>query len=159
MGPDQGAPALLQYEKMKKQHVRLSKKDGEKLKALVSRGSLRRRELKRAKALLALDRGGTFKEVSTAIDISSATISSWAGKYRRQGLAFLKDKPRPGRPKNITKKQRAKIVALAKTEPPEGHERWSLRLLAEKAISLGYVNSISHQYINQILKESELQIY
>lgn len=115
--------------------------------------------MKRAIALLELGQGKTYKEVAAKLGISSVTISAWADKYEEVGLALLKDKPRPGRPPIITGGQREKIVALAGSDPPEGHEKWSLRLLAEKAISLGYVDSISHQYINQILKESEIQLY
>lgn len=144
---------------MKKEHVQLTDEDKATLRRLVSQGALKRRGLKRAIALLLLNNGDTFKEVSLELGVSSATVSAWSEKYKKEGLSFLRDKPRPGRPQNITRKQRAKIVALAKSTPPEGHERWSLRLLAEKAIALGYVDSISHQYINQILKESELRIF
>ncbi|MCO6486834.1 MAG: helix-turn-helix domain containing protein [Phaeodactylibacter sp.] len=126
---------------------------------MISEKALNPRGLKRAAALLELDNGKTYKEVSEMIDVSSVTVSSWARKYKKTGLDFLKDKPRPGRPKDITSRQRAKIVALAKSKPPEGHEKWSLRLLAEKAVALGLVDSISHQYINQILKDDELSIY
>lgn len=144
---------------MRKAHVHLAIRDKTKLKVLMSNGSLGARAIKRAAALLELGQGKTYKEVATKIGVSSITLSSWADKYEEVGLAFLKDKPRPGRPPSITGGQRAKIVALAGSDPPEGHEKWSLRLLAEKAITLGYVDSISHQYINQILKESEIQLY
>lgn len=144
---------------MEKQHIRLTEEDKARLEGLMSRDALKARGLKRAFALLALDEGKTYKEVAAELGVSSATISAWAGKYEEEGLAFLEDRPRPGRPRNITGRQKAKILALARSAPPEGHERWSLRLLAEKAIALGYVNSISHQYINQILKENELSIF
>ncbi len=144
---------------MRKAHVQLAIRDKTELKVLISKGSLGGRALKRATALLELSQGETYKEVAAKVGVSSVTISSWANKYEEVGLAFLKDKPRPGRPPNITAQQRAKIVELASSEAPEGHEKWSLRLLAEKAMTLGYVDSISHQYINQILKESEIQLY
>lgn len=144
---------------MEKQHIRLTEEDKARLEGLMSRDALKARGLKRAFALLALDEGKTYKEVAAELGVSSATISAWAGKYEEEGLAFLEDRPRPGRPRNITGRQKAKILALARSAPPKGHERWSLRLLAEKAIALGYVNSISHQYINQILKENELSIF
>lgn len=144
---------------MKKQHIHLTANDKETLKGLISEGALPPKGLKRAAALLELDQGKTFKEVAKTVKVASTTVSSWASKYEKAGLSFLKDKPRPGRPKDITAGQRAKILALANSEPPEGHEKWSLRLLAEKAIALGYVDSISHQYINQILKDDELSIY
>ena len=140
---------------MKKQHVELSATDKTRLKTLISRGSLKRRALKRATALLELGQGKTFKEVSEAIKVSGATVSAWADRYKKEGLDFLADKPRPGRPKDITAQQRKKIAALARSDAPDGYERWTLRLLAEKAVEFGYVKHISHQYINQILKQEE----
>ncbi len=150
---------LFQYEKMKKHHIRLTVEDRTRLNGLIARGHLKPRGVKRAAALLALDEGKLYKEVAAELGVTSTTVSAWAQKYKKKGLGFLKDKPRKGRPRRITSRQKEKIVALAQSEPPHGHERWSLRLLAEKAIALGYVNSISHQYINQILKENELSIF
>ncbi|MCO6477269.1 MAG: helix-turn-helix domain-containing protein [Phaeodactylibacter sp.] len=144
---------------MKKHHIRLTVEDKTKLNRLIAGGKLKPRGAKRAAALLALDEGKLYKEVAAELGVTSTTVSAWAQKYEEKGLGFLKDKHRTGRPRRITSRQKNKIVALAQSEPPQGHERWSLRLLAEKAIALGYVDSISHQYINQILKENELSIY
>ena len=54
----------------------------------------------------------------------------------------------------IDGQQRAKITALACSEPPEGYGQWSLRLLADKAVELGYVEEISHTAVRKILKKT-----
>ena len=70
------------------------------------------------------------------------TASTCATKYKAFGPDFLNDKPRPDRPKLIDDLQRAKITALACSDPPEGYERWSLRLLADIAVELAIVDEI-----------------
>jgi hypothetical protein len=67
---------------------------------------------------------------------------------------MLKDAPRSGRPVEISGKQRAKIPAWACSRPPEGHRHWSLRLLADKVVELGYVEHLSHEWASQILKKT-----
>jgi hypothetical protein len=67
---------------------------------------------------------------------------------------MLTDQPRSGRPLEIDGAQRAKVTALACSDPPEGYARWSLRLLAEKVVELGYVDYISHTQVGDILKKT-----
>ena len=88
------------------------------------------------------------------VGVVSQTVSTWARKYKQSGLDFLTDKPRPGRPTVIDGLQRAKITALACSDPPEGYERWSLRLLADKAVELELVETISYGEVRLILKKT-----
>ena len=139
---------------MKKEHVTLSETDRTYLQNLIKKGSLPAKTYKRALALLELDRGSTFTEVATIVGVVIQTVSTWAKKYRESGLELLTDKPRPGRPTVIDGLQRAKITALACSKPPEGYDRWSLRLLADKAIELELVESISYGEVRLILKKT-----
>jgi transposase len=139
---------------MKKEHVNLSQEDRTYLQNLLKKGSLPAQKYKRALALLELDRGRTFTEVAAIVGVVHQTVSTWAKKYQETGLAILEDKPRPGRPTVIDGLQRAKITALACSDPPAGYERWSLRLLADKAVELAYVESISYGEIRLILKKT-----
>jgi transposase len=143
---------------MKKEHVKLSEADRTYLENLLKKGSLPASRYKRALALLELDRGRTFTEVAKVVGVTIQTASTWAKKYESSGLEFLMDKPRPGRPKLIDGLQRAKITALACSEPPEGYERWSLRLLADKAVELEYVEAISYGEVRRILKKTNLSL-
>ncbi len=139
---------------MKKEHVILSEADRTYLQNLIKKGSLPAKTFKRATALLELNRGRTFTEVAAIVGVVIQTVSTWAKKYRDSGLEVLTDKPRPGRPTVIDGLQRAKITALACSQPPEGYERWSLRLLADKAVELELVESISYGEVRLILKKT-----
>jgi transposase len=139
---------------MKKQHVQLTQADREHLETLIRKGELKAKTYRRALGLLELDRGKTYTVVAETLGITLNTLSGWAVQYREKGLKMLEDKPRPGRPIKISGEQRAKITALACSEPPEGHARWHLRLLADKAVELGYCDEISHTEVASILKKT-----
>lgn len=142
--------------KKKKEHVNLSETDRTYLETLSKKGSLSAKTYKRATALLELDRGRTFTKVAEIVGVTKQTASIWAKKYKETGLEVLQDKPKPGRPTLIDGLQRAKITALACSEPPEGYERWSLRLLADKAVELKLVDTISYGEVRLILKKTNL---
>lgn len=139
---------------MKKQHVKLTSEDRAHLESVTSKGKLSVKLYNRALALLELDRGKTFRAVSETLGVTLQSISGWAKRYQSDGLKALDDQPRSGRPIEIGGNERAKITALACSEAPEGYARWSLRLLANKAIELGYCEHISHTEIGQILKKT-----
>ena len=138
---------------MKKQHVELPESDLEYLQGLLSKGTLKVRKQKRAQALLELNRGKTYMEVSKQLNVSYPTVFGWTKKYRTEGLSFLDDKPRSGRPVGITGEERAKITSLACSKPPAGYARWSLRLLADRVVELGLCDQISHNHVGEILKK------
>lgn len=138
---------------MKKQHVQLNPVDREYLETLIRQGVQTAKSYRRALALLELDRGKTYTEVSKTLHATIPTISGWAAKYLENGLGVLQDQPRSGRPIEIDGVQRAKITALACSTPPEGYAQWSLRLLADKAVELGYCEHISHTEVGQVLKK------
>lgn len=138
---------------MKKQHVELSRKDQSYLESLLSKGTLKVRKQKRILGLLELNRGKTYESVIELLKVSRPTIKSWADKYKEEGLVFLNDKPRPGRPIGLSGEDRAKITAIACSTPPDGYARWSLRLLADKLVELEIVDSISFRQVGYVLKK------
>ena len=138
---------------MEKRHLTLTAKDKKYLEGLLARGSLTVKIFKRATALLELNRGKSFATVAETLTVCYQTVSTWCAAYRAKGLAMLHDEPRSGRPIEIDGRQRAKITALACSDAPEGHSRWSLRLLADKAVELGYCEHLSHNWASEILKK------
>lgn len=92
--------------------------------------------------------------MSQTLQVTPTTLSGWAAKYRAEGLAVLHDRPRSGRPIEIDGKQRAKLTALACSTPPAGYAQWSLRLLADQAVELGYCEHISHTQVGEVLKKT-----
>ena len=139
---------------MKKQHVTLREEERQYLNNLISKGELPVRIYRRALALLELDRGKTFTSVAETVGVTNVTVSTWAKKYKEMGLLCLQDKPRSGRPIEIDGLTRAQITALSSSEPPEGYGRWSMRLLADKAVELEFCESISHTHVSNILKKT-----
>ena len=139
---------------MKKQYIQLSPVDRDYLEILIRQGEETAKMYRRALALLELDRGKTYTEVSKIVRATIPTVSGWAAKYLENGLEVLQDQPRSGRPIEIDGAQRAKITALACSTPPEGYAQWSLRLLADKAVELEYCEHISHTEVGQVLKKT-----
>lgn len=140
---------------MTKQHLTLNTAAQSYLENLLAKGSLTAKQYKRATALLELHRGKSYGAVAQTLGVTYQTISSWCKNYRQAGLTALQDKPRRGRPVKIDGVQRAKITALACSQPPSGHGQWSLRLLADKAIELAFVEDISHEQVRKILKKTK----
>lgn len=139
---------------MKKKHIALKVAERKQLEALLAKGKLAAKVFKRATALLELDRGRTMQSVAQTLGVSYPTILTWRDKYHRQGLKCLHDAPRSGRPIVIDGKQRATVTALACSQAPAGHARWSLRLLADKIVELGHCASLSHTQVGHILKKT-----
>jgi putative transposase len=101
-----------------------------------------------------LDAGHTLQQAAAHAGVNYNRVATWRDNYKLVGLEALHDKPRSGRPIHIDGKQRAAITALACSTPPQGHARWSLRLLADKVVELGYVDAVSHNHVRTILKKT-----
>lgn len=138
---------------MKKSHVKLTDAHRKELENLLSKGTSLARTFKRATALLELDKGQTYVATAKISKLSNISLSKLSKRYGSEGLTCLSDNPRPGRPIKITAEQRDKITVLACETSPEGSSQWSLRLLADKIIELGYCTSISHSQVGEILKK------
>lgn len=139
---------------MKKQHISLSEADKKYLDELLSKGSLRVRVQKRALALKKLDTGMSYRAVSEVVEISYSTVLGWAKKYRANGLDFLKDKPRSGRPIKYDVLASSKVTALACSEAPQGYQGWSLRLLSDRVVELGILPEMTYSQVRRILKKT-----
>lgn len=137
-----------------KHHLHLADAEVSSLTPLVSGGHLSAKVFRRATALLELARGKSLTEVATTLNTTYQTVAAWRDNYLARGLECLHDLARSGRPIRIDGGQRARITALACSPPPEGHARWSLRLLADKAVELEYCESVSHNTVKEILKKT-----
>jgi putative transposase len=138
---------------MQKEHIKLSQTDHDFLTTFLAKGQTSIRVFKRATALLELHRGKTLTAVATSLQVTPFTVSKWRDCYNTGGLDFLHDKPRSGRPLLIDGLQRAKVTALACSNPPTGRARWTLRLLADKAVELGFCQNLSHTQTRRMLKK------
>lgn len=128
------------------------------LENLVRAGISSARIQTRARILLLSDRSLGKKrqdaEVAEALGINAATVSRIRRRFVSEGLeSALNDKPRPGRVPKITGDIEAKLTVLACSSPPEGYTRWTLKLLADEMVELGYVESITPMAICKRLKK------
>jgi transposase len=138
---------------MKKKHLNLTDADRQTLEKILSKGTSKARTFKRATALLELDKGQSYVATAALCHLSNISLGKLAKRYKEEGLGCLYDKPRSGRPIKITAEQRDQIAVLACEEAPDGYSQWSLRLLADKVVELGYCKSISHSQVDKILKK------
>jgi transposase len=137
------------------QPITLPKAELRSLTTIIKRGTSAARVQTRARILDLLHRDQHPDEIATLLQVSLQTIFNVKRRYLNAGFdAALFDRPRAGRPIRIDGLQRAKITALACSAPPEGRARWSLRLLADKAVELKYCESVSHNAVGEILKKT-----
>lgn len=140
---------------MARKKFKLSQEERSSLKTMLKKGIYRSVELMRARVLLSLDSGKKKVDISREESIVYTTVFNIRNRYEQGGLDnALYDAPRPGKAAHITAEQRAKITALACSEPPKGRQRWTLRLLADKVVELGLVEEISHEKVRDILKKT-----
>jgi transposase len=140
----------------KAEPVELSTDELRSLKTLLRRGTSAARVQTRARVLDLLHRGQHPQAIAATLSLSLPTIFNIKRRYLEEGFdSALQDKPRSGKPPRILGDARAKLTALACSEAPEGHARWTLRLLADRAVGLGFVDSISHNAVRQILKKTD----
>ena len=144
-----------------KYHVRLSDKERKTLLKMISKGSASAKSIMHANVLLAADENaeGAKKsetEIAELFHVHTRTVHTIRRQYSEHGLqAALGRKKRetpPVAPK-ITGEVEAKIIALSCSAPPPGRSRWSLRLLADKAVELHYIDDISHEAVGRLLKK------
>ena len=134
--------------------VKLSAEERTELETLTRKGEVGVRVYQRARILLLVDEGYKDAEVMARVGVSRATVSRIRRRYGAEGVAAIREQPRPGRPNVFDGEVRAKLTALACSTPPEGRARWDLRLLADKAVELGYVETISHVTVGEVLKKT-----
>jgi transposase len=139
---------------MKKQHLTLTDDDRRELETQLSKGNLKALTFKRATALLELDRGKTFVDIANTLSVTTKAVATWRKRYSSIGLNCLYDAPRSGRPTVFDGVQRAKITALATSDVPKGYARWSLRLLADKAVESGICEDVSYTFVRDVLKKT-----
>lgn len=139
----------------KAQPVSLTDDELRSLTTLTKRGTAAARVQTRARILMLLHRGNSPDAVAAALAVGVATVFNVKRRYLNGGLSSaLHDKPRSGKPARISGAARAKITALACSQAPDGHARWTLRLLADRAVELGIVSAISHNTVKEVLKKT-----
>ena len=98
--------------------------------------------------------GKTDTQIIETLGTARNTIRTVRYRYVHQGLeSAINEQPRPGAPSKFTGRDKAKITAIACSKPPEGRNRWTLRLIADSMVELDIVGDISHHTIQRVLKK------
>lgn len=149
----------------KKNKVYLTEAERNKLKEISNKGKASAKIIKRANILLSLDENvgkvKTQAEIAQIYQCNPALVHTVAEQYIDSGLTRVitrKKRETPPIPSKFTGEIEAQIIKLACSEPPEGHSRWSLQLLADETVRLKILDSVSDNGIRSILKKHRLSL-
>jgi transposase len=135
--------------------IQLSTEERCSLKTLFRSGTDSNRKQTRARILDLLDRQTPPPEIARLLGCALPTVYNVKRRYLEEGLeSALIDKPRSGKPPRISGEAKARITALACSDAPAGYARWTLRLLADKAVEFGFTRAVSHNTVKEILKKT-----
>jgi transposase len=109
----------------------------------------------RARILLKADEGLNDDAVAAAVDVGIATVHRIRQRCVEDGLdAALDERPRRGAPPLLSGAAQAHLVAVACSAPPDGHLRWTLRLLADRVVELKLAERCSYETVRRVLKKT-----
>jgi len=144
-----------------KYNVKLTETERSQLKEMITSGEASARQIRRAYILLKSDCSDegpnwNYQAICDAYDVSSLTVYNIRKNYVEGGLkrAIMRKKPDREYKHRLDGEGEAHLIALACSEPPDGYESWSLRLLQDRMIGLEIVENISHETIRQTLKKT-----
>jgi transposase len=110
--------------------------------------------MKRAQILLQADQGFSDPQIMAALQVSRPCVERLRQRFVEGGLErALNEAPRPGKKRKLDGRAEATLVATACTTAPQGHDHWSLRLLADKLVELEVVEDISYETVRRTLKK------
>jgi transposase len=136
----------------------LSEEQRQHLEKITSSGKVSARQIKRAQILLKSDMqvNWSYERIMEAFDVSAVTIAAVRRAFVEQGLEATLQRKKPDREYEhaLDGEGEAHLIALACSEPPTGRKHWSLRLLQDRFVKLGYVDGISYETIRRVLKKT-----
>ena len=151
---------------MKKKYVvTLTEEERRMLQAMLSRGKAAARKLVHARILLKADAslGGPAwndAQIAEGLEVGGATVERVRREFVEEGLAAALERRKPRRQyvRALDGDGEAHLIAVACQKPPEGRSRWTLRLLADRMVQLGYVEQVSYQTVRRTLKKTNLSL-
>lgn len=145
---------------MKKYVVRLTNEERKQLTELIRKGKATAYKIKHANILLKADVDGLAwidAQIAEAFSVDTNTVGSIRQRFVEQGLEAAlnrKKRDRPPRERKLDGEAEAQLIALSFSNPPEGRNRWTLRLLADKVVELEIVDTLSHETVRRTLKKT-----
>lgn len=143
---------------MPKMHsVALTEEQRQILRRLTHVGRESARKITRARILLKASEGEANQKIADALDVGVATVERVRRQFSTDGLdAAMERKPQPARPqkRRLDGDGEAKLVMLACSKAPDGHDHWTLDLLAERMVRLNFVPALSGDTVGRVLKKT-----
>lgn len=141
--------------RMEKRAIHLQPDERTRLFKLVKKGHDAVKRIQRAYILLHSDAGRTDEAIAEFLFCSEDTVRRTRVRYLTEGLdAALDDEPHPGREPALNAQQEAYLIALACSDPPSGHERWTLELLTQRLLDDEQVVALSKETVRLTLKKT-----
>jgi transposase len=138
----------------KKYQVELTADEYQRLTQMMRRGTQGARKLLRAQILLKAAAGLSDEEITQEVDTCVATIERTRKRFAARRLGALEELPRPGRKRGLDARGEARLIAEACSPAPGGRERWTLQLLADRAVELQLAESCSDDTVQRLLKKT-----
>jgi transposase len=138
----------------KKYRVKLEANEREQLLEMTRKGEIGARQMKRAQILLKADEGWKDADIIKALNTNRSTVERTRKRLVEGGLdKALNEDPRPGQRVKLVGNAEAHLVALACSAAPGGRDHWPLRMLADKLVELGVVESVSYETVRRTMKK------
>lgn len=132
--------------------INLNDEEQQSLLEMTRRGKIKARQMKRAMILLKANEGFSDPQIMSALNVSPPCVERIRKRFVLGGMEkALNEDPRPGQKRKLDGRAEAALLATACSQVPEGHEHWTLRLLAGKMVELDVVESISYETIRRTL--------
>jgi transposase len=137
----------------KKYLVTLTDDERQQLEDLLHSGTHATRKVTRARILLKAAAGVEDSAIAAALSVGRATVERTRQRFVEEGLGALEERPRPGTLPKLDEKAQARLIAEACRAAPEGRQRWTLPLLADRVVALGLTPSYSYESVRRVLKK------
>ncbi|HLI05636.1 MAG TPA: helix-turn-helix domain-containing protein [Ktedonobacteraceae bacterium] len=141
----------------KRTQIHLTEDERGCVRDFLRQGKAHARNLKRAEALLKSDEGWDDAHIAEALAITEQTVRNIRKRFYSGGIeAVLADKQQQSRRRRkslLSDEQAAQLLALTESAAPGGRDHWSIRMLADKAVELGYVEHLSRETVRVLLKK------
>jgi transposase len=133
--------------------VTLGDEERKQLEQLLHSGTHATRKVTRARILLQAAEGWDDRAIAAALSVGRATVERLRQRFVAEGLGALEEWPRLGTPPKLDAKAEARLLAEACSDAPEGSQRWTLHLLADRVVALGLAESYSYESVRRVLKK------
>ena len=134
----------------KKYLVTLDDDEREQLELLLHSGTHATRKVARARLLLNAAEGWEDRAIAEALSVGHATVERLRQRFVEEGLGALAAHPRPGTGPKLHAKAEARLIAEACRAAPEGRQRWTLHLLADRVVTLGLAESYASESVRRV---------